>query len=171
MKLAKTVLIGLLLAAPAAKTQSEGTRSLLDRLDGTWDVVYEIYTKDGGVRLYHGQAIYRRILDGGALEEIWTSDAKGSEAKPYSTTIGFRDAQSGIWTAVSIYPAKASVRTVSGDADGRMVLIGRDPDGTVQRWSVTDVQRDSFDWRFDSSGDEGKTWRVLGINHMHRHGP
>jgi hypothetical protein len=54
--------------------------------------------------------------------------------------------------------------------DGHIVLTGRDPDGTMQRWSVDNVRADSFDWHFESSKDEGKTWRLAGVNHMHLHG-
>jgi hypothetical protein len=59
---------------------------------------------------------------------------------------------------------------VSGnEVDGRMLLTGRDQDGTLQRWTTGDVQSDSFVGRYESSQDEGKTWRILSVNHMRRH--
>jgi hypothetical protein len=55
------------------------------------------------------------------------------------------------------------------EVDGGIVLSGRDEAGAIQRWSINDIHTDSFVGRFESSNDEGKTWRLLGVNHMHRH--
>jgi hypothetical protein len=92
---------------PAEASQS----SLFGRLVGTWDVDYEIYDKDGNVRRYKGQAVYSWILDGGALQEIWTSDAHNKTPQPYSTTIDFYDKKRQSWTVVWIYPAQGNRRS------------------------------------------------------------
>lgn len=145
-------------------------RSLFGRLVGTWDVDYEIYGKDGTVRRYKGQAVYSWILDGGALQEIWTSDAHDKTPQPYSTTIDFYDKKRQSWTVVWIYPAQGVTTIVTGgETDGRILFTGRDQAGAMQRWSATDIQTDSFLWRYESSKDEGKSWQLLGVNHMHRH--
>ena len=145
-------------------------RALFDRLIGTWDVSYEIYDKDGKVRLYRGGVTYAWILDGGALQEIWTSDAHDKEPQPYGTTISFYDSKRQRWTAIWIYPAQAMSLIVSGNAvDGGIELTGHDAAGAIQRWLLNDFQADSFTGRFDTSNDEGKTWRLLGVNHMRRH--
>jgi hypothetical protein len=152
---------------PQAKVPERG---LYGRLVGTWDVNYEIYDKDGKVRPYRGQVNYSWILDGGAMQEIWTSDAHNEEPQPYGTTIDFYDGKRRRWTAVWIYPAQGMTTVVTGrEEDGRIVLTGRDEAGAIQRWSINDIQTDSFVWRFESSNDEGKTWRLLGVNHMRRH--
>ncbi len=144
--------------------------ALFDRLTGTWDVVYDIYDKDGKLSQYHGQVSYSRILDGTTLQEVWTSDAHNKVPQPYSTTIAFQDSQQQHWTEVWIYPARGVVGKVSGgEVDGRLVLNGRDDDGTLQRWTVSDVKADSIEWRFESSTDQGKTWRLLGVNHLRQH--
>jgi hypothetical protein len=144
--------------------------ALFDRLVGTWDVSYEIYDKDGNVRRYRGQAIYTWILDGGALQEVWTSDAHNKEPQPYGTTIGFYDGKRQRWTSVWIYPAQGMTTILTGgEVDGSIVLTGPDQAGAMQRWSISDIQSDSFVGRFESSNDEGKSWRLVGVNHMHRH--
>ena len=144
--------------------------ALYGRFAGTRDVSYEIYDKEGKVRPYRGQVTYSWILDGGAMQEIWTSDAHNKEPQPYGTTIDFYDGKRQRWTAVWIYPAQGMTTVVTGsEVDGRIVLTGRDEAGAIQRWSINDIQTDSFVWRFESSNDEGKTWRLLGVNHMHRH--
>jgi hypothetical protein len=154
-------------SGPQAKVPES---ALFDRLVGTWDVSYEIYDKDGNVRRYSGQASYAWILDGGALQEVWTSDAHNKEPQPYGTTIGFYDGKRRCWTSVWIYPAQGMTTIVTGsEVDGRIVLTGSDQAGAMQRWSISDIRSDSFVGRFESSTDEGKSWRLLGVNHMHRH--
>jgi len=165
--LALAILISVGMTASAAKAAD---LTMFDRLTGTWDVTYEIYNKDGTVHPYHGQVFYSRILMGQALQEVWTSDIHNKEPQPYGTTIGFFDSSHERWTAVYIFPAKGYTSTVSGgEVDGRIVLAGRDSDGTMQRWSIDNAEADSFDWHFESSKDDGKTWRLVGVNHMHRH--
>jgi hypothetical protein len=157
------------LAATGPQTKAPQS-ALFDHFVGTWDVSYELYGKDGSVRRNRGQATYGWILDGGAMQGIWTSDAHDKEPQPYGTTIDFYDSKRQRWTAVWIYPAQGMTTVVSGvEGDGRIVLTGRDEAGATQRWSINDIQTDSFVGCFESSNDEGKTWRLLGVNHMHRH--
>jgi len=161
----------LICVALAAAQAHAAEIALFDRLSGTWDVTYDIYDKDGTVRPYHGQVIYSRILNGGALQEIWTSDIHNKVPQPYGTTLGFYDSKRERWTAMYVFPAKDYKIIVSGgEVDGRIVLTGRDEDGTIQRWSIDNIQTDSFLYHFESSHDDGKTWQVVGLNHMHRHG-
>jgi hypothetical protein len=155
--------------APASLPETPET-ALLNRLIGTWDVAYEIYDKDGKLRTSRGQVIYRWILDGAALQEVWTSDAHDTVARPYGTSIGFHDGKRQRWTQVWIYPAQGMTTIVTGGAaDGALVLTGRDEDGALQRWAINDIQADSFAGRYEITQDDGKTWRLLGVNHMRRH--
>jgi hypothetical protein len=59
--------------------------------------------------------------------------------------------------------------TSGGQGDGGLVLTGRNQSGALERWSTSDIQPDSFVARYETSDDDGKTWRVLGVNHMLRH--
>ena len=172
MKLSSSATLAVLMCIGLAGPQANASEiALFDRLAGTWDVAYEIYDKDGTMRPYHGQVIYNRILNGGALQEVWTSDIHDKVPQPYGTTIGFYDAKHERWTAVWIFPAKGYTGIVSGGEEGgRILLTGRDDDGTLQRWSIDNIEADSFLFHFESSKDGGKTWRLLGLNRMHRHG-
>lgn len=171
------VLILLLLAGAGAAAVSapngaaasrRPARTLLDHLIGTWDVDYAVYDKDGIVKHYLGSATYRWILDGGAIEETW-SDYHGSRTQPYGTTIEFYDSKHARWTAIWIYPAQGMYYALSGgERDGRIVLTGHDQQGGLQRWSDGDFRDDTFIGRFEVSEDAGKTWRLVGVNHMRR---
>jgi hypothetical protein len=144
--------------------------ALFGRFVGTWDVSYEIYDKDGSMRRNRGQVIFGWILDGWALQEIWTSDAHDNEPKPFGTSIRFYDSKRQRWTEVWIYPTQGMTTIMSGgEVEGRIVLTGRDAAGAMLRWSFNDIQADSFVWRGELSNDEGKTWRLQGENHIHRH--
>jgi hypothetical protein len=149
---------------------SAANKALFDRLVGTWDVSYEIFDKDGKIRTYRGQVTYNWILDGQALQEVWTSGSLNKDPQPYGTTIGFQDGKRDRWTEVWIYPAQGMTLSVSGVAQGeRIVLTGRDEAGANQRWEINDIQADSFVYHFEISTDEGNTWRAVGVNHMRRH--
>lgn len=172
MKIRRAVTLALPLCLALTLPQARAAPGeVFDRLAGTWDVSYDIYDKDGKLRVYHGQVSYSRILDGGALQEIWTSDAHNQQPQPYSTTIAFQDSKRQRWTEVWIYPAKGYTSIMSGgEVDGHIVLTGHDDDGTLQRWTLSEAQPAALEWRFESSSDGGKSWRLVGVNHLRQHG-
>lgn len=144
-------------------------RAILDRMIGNWNVDYAIYDEHGNVKHYLGTARYHWILDGAAIQEIWTSDYHGRKRQPYGTTIEFYDGTRHCWTAMWIFPEKGMYYSLSGgETDGSILLLGRDQEGVLQRWSTGDFRQDSFVGRFEISKDGGKTWRLVGINHMYR---
>src|SRR5438552_18717337 len=73
-------------AATEPQTRVPNTE-LFGRLVGTWDVSYEINDENGNARRYRGQGRPRRILDGAAMQEVWTSDAHAKEPEPYSAML------------------------------------------------------------------------------------
>jgi hypothetical protein len=97
------------------------------------------------VRRYNGQAVYSQILDGGALQETWASDAHNSKLQPYGMTIEFYDEKRQCWTAVWIYPAQGVTTVVTGaEVDGKIQFTDRNQAGATERWPMTDMQADSF---------------------------
>lgn len=142
---------------------------VLERLAGTWDVRYEFVDKAGHSRVNNGQVHYAWILDGKALQEVWTSDSESKDPRPFGTSINFYDPKRQQWTAVWVYPAQGETfQMAGGDVDGNFVLTGHDQSGALQRWSTTLVAPDSVIGRFHISHDEGKTWKEVGVNRMKR---
>ena len=93
-------------------------------------------TTQGHVKHYFGTATYRWILEGAAIQAVWTSDYRGRQTQPYGTTFEFFDAARNRWTAIWIYPEKGMYYSVSGgEAEGHIVLSGTDQEGLLQRWS------------------------------------
>jgi hypothetical protein len=143
---------------------------LLNEMIGRWDVDYAIYDERGQVKHYLGTATYRWILEGAAIQVIWTSDYRGRQTQPYGTTLEFFDAARSRWTAIWIYPQKGMYYSLSGgETEGHIVLTGTDQEGLLQRWSNSDFRANSFVGRFEVSKDGGKTWRLVGVNQMRRH--
>jgi hypothetical protein len=156
------------LAAADAKSKIP-QNALFEQLIGTWDVQYEFVDKAGKARINRGQVNYSWILDGKALQEVWTSDSEGKDARPFGTMINFYDIKRQHWTAVWVYPAEGMTTIMTGgEVGGSFVLTGHDEAGALQRWSTSIVKPDSGLGTFDISNDEGKTWRQVGVNHMQR---
>jgi len=158
-------------AADDSNTQAPKS-AVLERLAGTWDVRYEFIDKAGRSRVNNGQVQYTWILDGKALQEVWTSDSESKIPRPFGTSINFYDPKRQQWTAVWVYPSQGETfQMTGGDVAGNFVLTGHDQSGALQRWSTTVVTPDSVIGRFDISRDEGKTWKEVGVNHMERAPP
>lgn len=163
----------LLCIASAAADDSSTTKVaksvVLDKLAGTWDVRYEFIDKAGRSRVNNGQVQYTWILDGKALQEVWTSDSESKDPQPFGTSINFYDPKRQHWTAVWVYPSQGETfQMAGGDVDGNFVLTGHDQSGALQRWSTSVVTPDSVIGHFHISRDEGKTWKEVGVNHLKR---
>ena len=128
--------------------------TLFGQLVGTWDVRYEIVDKDGKVRRDRGQVSYSWILDGKALQEIWSSDSESKGRQSFGTTIDLYDLKRQRWTAVWIYPAQGMTSIMTGgEVNGSLVLTGRKESGALERWSTSVAQPGSVAIRADVSDD------------------
>ena len=78
------------------------------------------------------------------------------------TAVRFFDAKAKVWRVVFAAPTFGVISTLEGGAEGndRIVLSGKDSDGSSLRWSFNNIRADSFTWRGEISRDGGKTWRL-----------
>jgi hypothetical protein len=60
------------------------------------------------------------------------------------------------------------ITLTGGVVEDRIVLKGKDGDGSSIRWSFNDIQSDSFVWRGETSRDDGKTWVLNEEHYMKR---
>lgn len=146
----------------------------LGRLVGTWEVEYSFFPKDGKVKHKSGAYSAGWIMDGRALQDIWTVDASGDrKQREIYTTLHYVDPKSGTWYATFVDPEHTSVARFTGSVvDGdRIVILTQDlSDGKEDRWSYNGIQADSFVFRDEQSGDGGKTWRLLEEDRFTRRG-
>lgn len=161
------------LAAPGPHPSLGERARLFDRFVGTWDADYTGYAEDGSVNRFHGQVIFGWIIDGRALQDVWISYPKDGTAaeRRIGTSVRFFDAKAGTWRVAWIAPADGGIVTLAGGAEGeRIVLLGRDSDGSSLRWSFNEIRPDTFVWRGEVSRDGGKTWRLAEEHRMRRRG-
>ena len=144
-----------------------------DRFIGTWDCDFGFHLEDGSVRHVPGELEFGWVLDGRAIQDLWiTYPGAGGGERGIGTTIRFYDDSARTWRVVFVGPQHRAVLTMQGGAEGdRIVLRGRDPDGSRLRWSFNDIAQDSFTWRGEKSRDGGRTWRLEEEHHMRRRPP
>jgi len=141
-----------------------------DRFVGTWDCDFGFHAADGSMRHAPGELEFGWVLDGRAIQDIWISYPRDGETeRGMGTSIRYFDDTAKAWRVVFVNPRYGAFISVQGGAEGdRIVLRGRDDEGSVLRWSFSDIQPDSFTWRGEKSRDGGKTWRLEEEHHMRR---
>ena len=141
-----------------------------DRIVGTWDADYSFHSDDGSVRHSAGEVIFGWIMDGHALQDLFISYPKraGDERKMV-TGIRFFDTSARKWRLAFVAPTFNVIINMEGGKEGdRIVLRGKDVDGSPIRWSFNDIKDDSFTWRGEKSSDGGKTWKIEEVHRMKR---
>jgi hypothetical protein len=141
-----------------------------DRFVGTWDCDYASFKEDGTTKHANGEVIFGWVLDGRAVQDIWTwSDKDSSGERELGTTVRFFDPKIGKWRVVWIDPVSPAIKLLTGGAVGdRIVLEGSTDEGVRIRWSFNDIRKDSFIWRGEKSRDDGRTWRFTDEYHLKR---
>ena len=140
------------------------------RLLGSWDANYTNYTENGGATHYSGEVILGWIIDGRAVQDIFSAyPTKPGAERSIGTTLRYYDTKTKQWCIVFIAPMFNSVTVMKGGLVGdRIVLLGKDDEGNSLRWSFNDIKPDSFTWRGEISRDSGKTWFLQEEHHMKR---
>lgn len=135
--------------------------ALFGQFVGDWDILENrSLQKDGTWSRSRGALHWRWVLEGRALQDIWTSfDAKSGKEIVWGTTIRFYDPKIDAWRSTWISPRQGVVRTFVGRTAGReIVLEGSDPEGRPEKWVFFEIMPDSFKWRAEASNDGGRTF-------------
>src|SRR5262245_37597491 len=141
-----------------------------DRFVGTWDCDYASFKEDGTTEHAKGEVIFGWVLDGRAVQDIWTWIENGSSGeRKLGTTVRFFDPKIGKWRITWIDPVSPAIKLLTGGVVGdRIVLEGKADDGVWMRWSFNEIHKDSFIWRGEKSRDNGRTWRLTDEYHLQR---
>ena len=154
------------LAAQGAHASLGAQAQTFDRFVGAWDLDCDLYTEDGKTTHFRGSWIFGWVLEGYIMQDVLI---EGDALARRGTTVRFYDAKVKEWRIVWIPPLSGNVITLKGGAVGdRIVLLGRDVNGSMLRWSFNDIQADSFLWRGETSSDGGKTWRTEQVMRLRR---
>jgi hypothetical protein len=146
---------------------------VFDRLAGTWDGEYNTFSKDGKTTRSLGEWTFGWVLDGRAMQDLFIINPSVTLKERYvGVSLRYFDPKSQTWSVTFIDPENNVVETLTGGAvgDDRIVLSSQGADGKQRRWSLVDIQRDSWVFRDETSLDGGKTWRLIEEDHMTRHG-
>jgi hypothetical protein len=141
-----------------------------DRFVGKWACHYTFHLADGSVRTKEGEINFGWVLDGRAVQDIWTTyPTRPGEERKSGTSFRFFDAKSKQWRVIFIQPEYGVVLSVAGGMEGdRLVLRGTDTDANPIRWTFYDITDNSFNWRGETSHDGGKTFTVDEEHRMRR---
>lgn len=124
---------------------------------GTWDVQWG---EDG-----RGTNRIERILDGKIIQENFTApDLIGMSVSSY-------DKERGLWCQTWV-DNSGGYLDFTGKLEGEKMILTRDAivkgQTCKQRMVWFDIQADRFEWNWERSDDDGKTWRVLWNIHYTR---
>jgi len=136
---------------------------LFGRFVGDWDIIQDRYLlPDGRWVEQKGEVHWGWILDGKAVQDVWTSiDEKTGKSIAEGTTVRFYDPDIDAWHSVWIAPPQGAVKTFIGRQVGNeTVLEGRTKDGHPLKWIFSEITEDSFRWHAEETWDNGETWTL-----------
>ena len=140
------------------KACAEPEQKQLDFWLGTWDLTWP-GAKDG--ELGHGSNTITRIMDGCVVQENFS----GEGATPlHGMSVSRFDPKSGGWKQTWVDNQGSYLDFTGEFKDGQMVLWRKftlkDGKQVMQRMVFKNITPDAFDWSWEQSQDQGKTWSV-----------
>jgi len=139
---------------------------LFGQFVGDWEIESEWYLSDGSIPKGRGEIHFGWILNGTAIQDVWSGRVEnpppGFPSTGFGTTIRFYDPKVDALRIVWIDPVGSIVQTfVAQRVADEIVLEGRSVDDKYpERWILSEITSDSFYWRSVESHDDGKTWEV-----------
>ena len=136
--------------------------ALFGQFVGDWDVLENRYLQDDGTwSTERGRIHWRWILEGRAMQDVWTSvDENTGEELPWGTTGRFYDSKIDAWRSTWVSPRQGAVKAFIGRKLGEEIVLERKSDeGYLVKWIFSEITGDSFRWRSEENRD-GKTWTL-----------
>jgi len=169
------VLLLLLIAVSALAQQSNQTpppnpctlpeQKQLEFWVGDWDLTWPGATAS---ETGHGANSIKRIMDGCVVQENFSAMAQPLRG----TSVSMFDTTTGIWKQTWVDNEGSYLDFTGEFKDGQMILsreaIGLKGGKFLQRMVFKNISANEFDWSWESSRDDGKTWRVLWPIHYKR---
>jgi hypothetical protein len=133
-----------------------GQMALYGWLIGEWEMDAVVHLDDGTQHRGRGEIHFAWVLEGRAIQDVWILPGVF-----YGTTLRVYDPGVDAWHILWSDPLKQYYTRQIGRARGRdIVQEGRLEDGTMIRWSFTDITAHSFRWVGERSLDDGATWHL-----------
>jgi hypothetical protein len=142
--------------------------ALFGRLVGSWDLTITDFRSDGSSRTVPGEWHFAWVLEGLAVQDVWICpsrahrEATGAAREEVGTSLRFYDRELGAWRSTWIGPGRGLVGAFTAAAEGGdIVLRTTREDGTLWRWTFSNLTDGAFDWRNEHSRDGGERWTVV----------
>jgi hypothetical protein len=158
------------LVAPGPDPEHAADMTLYDGIVGDWDADVIDYAADGSRTISRGEWHVAWVLEGRAIQDVWIVPPRSKRQHPlgteritnrYGTSIRVYDPDMHAWNVTWINPVTGAFNRLVGRKHGDdIVHDGHDSDGTLIRWTFSEITRTSFHWRGEFSKDGGKTWRL-----------
>lgn len=139
---------------------------LFGQFVGDWEIESQWFLPDGSTPRGKGEIHFGWILNGTAIQDVWSGKVEnpppGFPSTGFGTTIRFYDPAIDALRIIWIAPVGSIIQTFVAQAvGGEIVLEGKTVDGKFpERWILSEITPTSFHWRSVESYDDGKTWRV-----------
>jgi len=157
--LAITILIPLLASARAQTTPAPETGQF-DFWIGNWKCSGESYAANGKTQHTEATNSIKRILGGHVVQESFK--AQGFNGTSMSVYVPAAKQ----WRQTWVDDGGGYIALKGGMADGKMILstdVG--PKGGLARMVFHNISHAAFDWDWEKSSDQGKTWKLAW--HLH----
>ncbi len=135
--------------------------ALFGQFVGDWEITEcRSLETDGSWSVSRGKLHWRWILEGRAVQDVWTTlDEETHRSIPIGTTVRFYDPKIEAWHSVWMSPVNGTVRTFIGRAVGpEVVLEGKNSIGNATKWIFFEIRPDSFRWRAEELRNPPSGW-------------
>jgi hypothetical protein len=146
------------LEAPGPDPEYAEKLMLYGQFVGRWDIA-ATWIKAGGERSHaSGEWHFSWILGGRGIQDVLFR--KNASPRTYGTTIRCYDSESDLWHVAWMQPyGREFVHLIGRQIGDRIVQEGTAADPVRrERWSFTEIRRNSFLWLGEASCDGGVTW-------------
>lgn len=148
-------------AAAAPRPELAERLELFAPLIGSWDLRVFDVEPDGSVLESSAEWHFSWALDGRAVADVWINPARadrgpGSDGE-WGLSVRFFDPAIGAWRSTWHGPKRGWVIPFLARGTDEGIVLEGWLDDTAHRWVFSELAGDSFRWRREETGPDGKT--------------
>jgi hypothetical protein len=138
---------------------------LFDQFVGDWNVEVRNHLPDGSTQPASGVWRSHWILDGRALQTVWTvpdcsQRPMGARMMGCGITIVFYEPKSDTWRGLSASVSRPAFTLFTTRHEGDEIVMADEAARRPQRWIFSQITPRSFRWRALESNDGGASWNL-----------
>ncbi len=137
---------------------------LFGQFVGSWDARVTNYNPDGSTQTVEAEWHFGWVLEGRAIQDVWIAPKRSlrvageNTSGDYGATLRFYDAKINAWRSTWVGPIKGNVIPfIARKIKDEIVLEGKLETGNEVKWIFSEIEKESFRWRFIESNDGWKS--------------